>query len=298
MSRERVLIAKSWTVVVIIALIIISALLINIKFPSWNTTSNRVIAAPIGSQYFLAYPPPYPAPFTFLPYVIKAPPQGIYGIVTYNGNPAVGVPITLRFYNGSSWSTSAETSTSEDGIFVFTNIPSLGGGQKYYVRYINTDNSAFLWYWETKEITSFTQGESLHIGDFDIADVTLSNPPGGSTSGFPSTFSWNRRDGSPADSYELNIGDLTDYDPYFYSQPPLGYVNSYTLQTLPPNFKYGTAYLWFIAIYSPDGGYGESYYARYVSFQSGGYPTEGISQEKSIITSQAKSNPRIHESTK
>ena len=61
----------------------------------------------------------------------------ISGRVLYNGSPAGGVGLEMRFYNGSAWSTQASTTTAGNGTYQFTNLPSLSSGQSYYVRYLN-----------------------------------------------------------------------------------------------------------------------------------------------------------------
>ena len=110
----------------------------------------------------------------------------------------------------------------------------------------------------------------MAIGNFDIADIPLVSPSSGATVGLPQTFQWTRRTASPTDSYELNLYDYVDFNPWWWTAPPLGYVNSYTLNSLPTGFTSGTTYAWYVAAYSPDGGYGESYYSYQVTFSGGG----------------------------
>jgi hypothetical protein len=86
----------------------------------------------------------------------------------------------------------------------------------------------------------------------------------------PYTFQWTRRPASPSDTYEFDLYDPADGDPYFYTDPPLGYVGSYTLSGLPARFRRGTQYAWEVWVYSPDGGYGISYDTRLVTFSSAG----------------------------
>jgi hypothetical protein len=191
--------------------------------------------------------------------------------VALNGSPIVGVSLDLRFYDGSAWSTSATTTTDSAGHFTFQNAPSLGPGQKYYVLYQNTAGTAGrLWVWGTRALTSYTAGSSEEFGNFDIADIPLVAPPNDTTVALPYTFQWTPRPATPSDTYELDIYDPTDLVPYFYTNPPLGYVGSYTLSKLPAGFKLWVKYLWEIWVYSPDGGYGISYEARLVTFQNKG----------------------------
>ncbi|MGB4868478.1 MAG: hypothetical protein WBP47_00450, partial [Candidatus Promineifilaceae bacterium] len=86
----------------------------------------------------------------------------------------------------------------------------------------------------------------------------------------PYTFHWTPRPASTTDSYEFNLFDYDDNDPYFYTDPPLGYVGAFTLLSLPPGFAPGVYYVWDIWVYCPDGGYGISYWSYYVRFSTTG----------------------------
>ncbi|HSQ18140.1 MAG TPA: VCBS domain-containing protein [Anaerolineales bacterium] len=197
--------------------------------------------------------------------IMVAPPD-LYGFVTENGNPVAGVPIVLRFYDGASWSTLATSWTDAHGQYVFNNLASLTAGQVYYARYTNETNPVRLYTWMTREVTSFTGSSSMNIGNFDIANIELLAPAPGAEVPLSCTFRWDARLASLGDSYEFNLFDPTDGVPYFYTAPPLGYVDSYTLYNLPSGFAFETDYVWDMWVYSPDGGTGISYWAYYVSF--------------------------------
>ncbi len=214
----------------------------------------------------------------FLPLVTK-PRPGISGRVTINGASAAGVSLELRFFNGASWSTRATTTTGSDGGYSFTGVPGLSAGQRYYVLYRNTGGTpGRLWVWGTRVLTSYTAGDSVGIGDFDIADIALVSPAAGATVALPYTFQWTRRPATPSDSYEFDLYDYPDGDPYFYTDPPLGYVSAYTLNGLPSGFSTGVQYAWDIWVYSPDGGYGISYWSYYVTFSNTGMSFTGAMQ--------------------
>ena len=200
----------------------------------------------------------------YLPLVVLPP--DIYGLVTENGVPAAGIPLALRFFDGAAWSTLATTVTNDAGKYAFTNLPSLAPGQVYYVRYLNETNPTRLGVWMTREVTSFTGSSSVNIGNFDIANIELLLPFPGDEVSLPYTFQWSARLASLADSYEFNLFDPVDGNPYFYTAPPLGYVSSYALRDLPSGFEYGVDYAWDIWVYSPEGGTGVSYWAYIVSF--------------------------------
>lgn len=209
----------------------------------------------------------------FMPALHYAQPTpGINGRVTENGSPAGGVPLDLRFYNGSEWSTKASTTTDANGVFSFTGSPSLGANQRYYVLFLNQDNPNRLYVWGSRDLTSYNGGAAIHIGDFDVANVEMLSPAPGATVGMPATFTWERRTATPNDSYEFNLYDYDDGAPYFYTAPPLGYVGSYVLGELPPGFSPGVPYVWNMWVYGDEGleSFGISYWLYYVAFSGGG----------------------------
>lgn len=202
------------------------------------------------------------------------PPLGsaISGQVAYQGLPIAGITLALQFYDGSSWSTVLTTTTQSDGSYLFEEVPSLVSGQRYYVRYDNgegvgADNPDYLAYWHSFYITS-TVGASEAGGDFDIANVPLVSPADGVTVTLPYTFQWTPRTATLSDSYELNLYDPTDGNPWWRTDPPLGYVSDYTMDGLPTGFITDTQYAWDVWLYGPDGGFGQSYQSYSVTFES------------------------------
>lgn len=206
----------------------------------------------------------------YLPLVLKPCSTGICGRVTLNGAPVSNVYLELRFFNGSQWSTLMTTLTDSNGNYAFTGVPSLRPGQRYFVRYYNFAGIlGRLRVWGTRELTSYTEGMAVHIGDFDIADVPLVAPFGNVTVSLPYTFQWTPRPAAPSDSYSLAIYDPTDMDPYAYTNP-LGYVGNVNVTHLPPGFSPGVQYRWEVLIWSPDGGVGISREARNITFSNVG----------------------------
>jgi len=211
-------------------------------------------------------------PQAYIPLVQSNDPLGIHGYVTDNGSPAGSVDLDLRFFNGAVWSTRASTTTEPDGRFRFLDIAKLNPGQAYYVRFLNDNDTSHLTTWHTAVIQSYLAGTNVHIGDFDIKDIVFTSPAPGANVSVPRTFTWQKRNASPTDSYEYNLYDFNDGDPWFWTVPPLGFVGSYTLQSLPPGFQTGFLYAWFLWVYDGLGGYGISYWAWGVSFTNTGSP--------------------------
>jgi hypothetical protein len=206
----------------------------------------------------------------FLPMVSKNfALSGIAGVVTNNGVPIGGVSLQLRFFNGSSWSIIGGATTDTNGYFFFANIPGLGPLQRYYVLYWNSGTAGHLSFWRTRTLTYYSAGGYVEIGRFDIADITLTTPSPGATVALPYTFQWNPRPATPSDSYEFDLFDPTTGSPWWYTSP-LGYAGSYMLTGLPSGFSVGTPYCWVPGVYSPDGGFGMSYYCYFVRFSNSG----------------------------
>ncbi len=227
-----------------------------------------------------------PAAQNFMPVFSSTPPRHIFGQVTLNGGPAAGESLELRFYDGADYSTVATTSTGPDGGYEFTGVPSLAPGQSYYVRYRNhTNTPGRLWVWGANPLTVYAAGSSARGGDFDIADIALISPPDWVSLALPRFFNWTPRPATPSDSYELDIYDPSDGDPYFFTDK-LGYVDGFNVTGLPDGLEGGVEYVWEVWVYSPDGGYGISFESRRVTFYS------TVSNNSALLVSQpSQSDP-------
>lgn len=180
-------------------------------------------------------------------------------------------------YENSAISTIMTTTTAADGAYTFIGAPSLTAGQWYYVGYTNSGlDPTRLFSWSTRTLTSYTAGSDVNIGNFDIAAISLVAPGNGATVSLPATFQWTPRPGSSSDSYEVELYDPVDFDPFWITYPYLGYVGSYTLNSLPTGFSTGAQYVWNIAVNSADGGFGSPLTSsqRYVTFSSTGFSSD------------------------
>jgi len=172
----------------------------------------------------------------YLPKVSKpAPSKGIFGKVTYNGQPMYYATVTLRMYRGDTWGGLAYTHTDKDGNYAFKNMPGLHEGEAYGVWFENSHNSDYLSLWSTPLIKSYETASEEDMGVFDIANISLTTPVSGANVALPYSFQWNVRPNSPIDSYQFNLFDPNDGYPDVFTSP-LGYVNSFTMTSLPPEF--------------------------------------------------------------
>jgi hypothetical protein len=208
---------------------------------------------------------------THLPFVATQPGGlGIYGRITESGVPVPGVSISLRRHDGNDWTTAATVITDDKAEYHFLDMPALLPGHIYNVLYVNPENNPDrVISWIGYFITGYTAGADIFGGDIDLADAQPVTPTAGMTVTLPATFTWQPRS-IPTDSYEFELF-AEGGTPYFYSNPALGYTNSYTLTSLPPGFQYDTEYLWSLVIYGPDGGgetghYGFSNWANGITF--------------------------------
>jgi subtilisin family serine protease len=202
-------------------------------------------------------------------------PQGIYGRVTYNDGPGAGIKLTLRKYNDSKEVTVATTYADNSGRYRFENIPTLESGYRYYVRFgPNTDNDHFVAIWYGPDITSYQAGSAVSGGDFDIANTLQISPDNRSTHTLPVTFTWHKRP-HQTDTYKFELFDNSTKKSW--ASANLGYINSFTLDTLPSDVNLNQAYGWDAIIFEGTGGssYGYTYYYRLITFQASGVMQTG-----------------------
>ncbi len=195
----------------------------------------------------------------------------INGVVTHRGSPAAGVELTLRHHDGEEWSTAATTTTRTDGRYEFRGISPLDGGERYYVRFgPNRDDTDRLYVWHAADITALAAGQSVGGGDFDIGNVELLAPTGGTTAGLPATFVWRLR-GVATDSYRWMLYDDATESQWGTSE--LGHVDRFELRDLPDSVHFDEEYAWHVRVHSGPDSYGVSYYQRNVTFTSRNVPT-------------------------
>jgi hypothetical protein len=199
------------------------------------------------------------------------PTATISGRVTHRGSAIPGIYLSLWFYDGLSPTLAFTTATQGDGTYEFADVPEVISDQWYRVSYENgsggnADNPDCLASWDSFVITS-TGGATVAGGDFDIADVSLVTPATGLTVTLPYTFRWAPRSATPSDDYAYSLYDPTDHDPWWRTNPPLGYTGEHTLEALPPGFGAGAQYAWNVWVFASDGGHGVSYQSRLVTFE-------------------------------
>ncbi|OGO41019.1 MAG: hypothetical protein A2Z04_01945 [Chloroflexi bacterium RBG_16_57_9] len=207
---------------------------------------------------------------SYLPLFVRSfPPftSGIYGRVTYKGKGVGNIKLDLRYYDGQAWLKDPvkETLTRSDGLYLFDGINSLGEKKYYHVRFGPSNDIRFVYVWTTRDLATYTQGELAHGGDFDIADIELTDPEPGGTLALPVTFKWLPRDIGD-EVYQVWMIDAQSRFAWS-SEPPVA-GDSYTLSTLPNNINVGQPYRWYIVAYSAYAGYGESLYYRDITFIS------------------------------
>ncbi len=234
---------KSIAITLIITIVALSGLYSVSASEGQSTEQDLVLTTVTGSQ----------TTKVFLPLILKNFPKTLNGTVTDKGIPVAGTQILLRYYNGSTWSTYSSTLTDSYGKYQFRTLPTLSAGHKYRVRWKNTvANSNLLWVWYCDDINSSTIYPNAYQCDFDIENIELISPGSGLTISLPYTFSWKKRT-LTSDDYEFNLEDMSDYDPWWWTDPPLGYVSSYNLNSLPSGFTPGVQYGWYVAVYGSNG---------------------------------------------
>jgi hypothetical protein len=191
--------------------------------------------------------------------------SGIHGCVTEDGVPVHGVEVKLCNWLPGGICESLGTTNTNNGYFSFTGKPS-STGNPYRVIFENPSNPNRLSGFWSIRLYDYTAGSTTFIGDFDIKNISLNLPGNNVVTSLPATFDWDSRTNTQWDDYEFNLFDPSDGDPWFWTVPPLGYDDDYSLEELPPGFSPGTWYAWDVWIWDLWGGIGESYEARWVGF--------------------------------
>jgi hypothetical protein len=197
---------------------------------------------------------------------------GISGKITANGLETAGVALVLRMYDSGGETSVLTTTTSADGSYLFSPVPTLPGGKVYYVRFgPNETNPTYVGMWYGRDVLGYVAGQAVPGGDYDIGNITLQSPASGATRPLPATFGWALRS-VPSDGYQWVMtaqGASTAW-----SSEQLGYVSQYTLPSLPSGALFGTPYYWFM--FAWDGSrnsFGFSYYTRQVTLAPAQTPT-------------------------
>ena len=250
------------------------------NFPrSLQATSNPSLSANL-----VASPAPQ-VPRAFFPLVfLTREGSGIFGFVTQHGLPAKNVFLYLRKIDGNTLSVAGTTSTDANGYYQFLDAGSLTAGQYYQVVYdgynpLEVTPGRLAW-WKTKLISSYSSGQKVNIGNFDIADIALIAPVKGDPMPLPVTFQWIRRTLTINDSYHLKIelyvpASVPPAPPtpamYIekYTSSSLGYVSSFSF--LPADWQssmeYGVAYTWFVVVEAPDSASGANHDLQRITFK-------------------------------
>ena len=214
----------------------------------------------------------------FLPIVVR-PPGMLYGIITEYGLPAADVNISLvrcltwsvspggQWYCGTSETYGA--TTDRRGWYAFVDMPTLEISpgeilaQTYQANWTNaTSAPGRLARWSSRTIDSYTQGDDVNLGNFDIGGIALLTPTTGSDVHFPVTFQWIPRHNVPTDNYDVCVFGgkiIPKFDPGDYiCLGPYAYTNQITMSDPFDGVDYGYGYNWYVSAPDDTGGVGYS----------------------------------------
>jgi N-acetylneuraminic acid mutarotase len=172
--------------------------------------------------------------------------NSIYGHATQSQAAVSGVRIDLDYFSasGSSWSTRAYVSTDSSGKYDFVDQPALASGDIYNAAYYNKEgNNTRLGYCQKAYMTSYAGG-TVWGGDFELQNVVMQSPGGGSSISPPYTFCWTSR-GIAGDNYYLRLWDSSGSGEYWYDA---GANTCYTLNSLPSGWACGVSYYWGVGV--------------------------------------------------
>ncbi len=210
------------------------------------------------------------------------PPTGtLSGQVTQTGvTGALSDTLLLLTYKpaGGSLQLVDLTFPAPNGAYSFNNLDTVTTGDYYSIWYLNDGlNSNRMSLWLKSPINSVSQSNI----NFDIKDVTLTNPAHEAEATFPVTFQWASR--QPGDTYYLCIYNMDDLSEACTTQAISSTsltVNATDLQGVSGfTFGYGRRYGWYLLVSGANSsGAGFSYSARAVTF---------------VTTSSSKLNPQV-----
>jgi hypothetical protein len=204
----------------------------------------------------------------YLPFVMNKSDR-YTGKITDNGVPVANQTVELMYDDGSGWSSIDSQITNLAGSYSFTNLPVPTAGRRFYVVWLNNfHNPNYLAGYYCDTIDLYNIINSPLSCDINIHNIALLSPEDDASVNLPSTFEWMPRP-TTSDSYEFDIEDLADQDPWWWTAPPLGYTNTYELTSLPEGFQEGQVYGWYMGVFGTNG-LGFSYNYKNVTFLSSG----------------------------
>ncbi|MCB0215587.1 MAG: hypothetical protein KDH92_03045 [Chloroflexi bacterium] len=173
----------------------------------------------------------------------------------------------------------ARTAIDADGAFGFrVPVPPPDGGfyQVVWLNEVAGSGSVFsgadLWMgaYYSPELRSLNEGDAVDLGRIEIADIVILSPTNGTGfQGLPWTFQWELRKAEMGDyrwAYcEAPCQTVAERErDTIFTSPSLGRTPEYVMNQHPPGTKIGIEfkYRWYIWVDYPNGGHGESYYAR------------------------------------
>lgn len=209
---------------------------------------------------------PTPQP-TALPTPVNptpVPPRGIHGRVFYQGAGMAGIQVQLEVCGVTSCTVKARTTTTATGDYNFPAAPSASGIGGYHVTYRNGVDGGnhvdarYLQVWQSFLIGDYHYGERVAGGDFEIADLVTTQPADQATVAVPATFQWQSR-AVAGETYQWLLDGIADFGAC--DQPTPTTAISYTFTDLLctfPDVPTATPLTWSVALYSVDGGEGQS----------------------------------------
>jgi hypothetical protein len=196
---------------------------------------------------------------------------GIWGNLTFGGQPVADVEVGLYRSSATAFEAVAVALTSASGRYGFASVPTLGPESLYVVGYVNADGSADrLEVAVGKLIESYASGALRHGGDIDVRNVALGGPNGVDRRRLPVSFTWATR-GVMGDRYLLHLfgaDNRPDVGVYPEWTDYTGVTGGRRVVASPlPGFEPDKPYFWDVYVYR-DGTLGLSNQTYRVAFDA------------------------------
>ncbi len=204
---------------------------------------------------------------------VPVPRPGLWGTVTYNGDPVEGILVQLRrctvVVSGCvNWVMLDAATTQRDGSYSFTAVDAADSRTALYVFFDNARRDRnYLNFWRGTNVVGYDGRATVAASAFDIANIFLLDPAPGARLPNPVTFRWQPR-ANRADNYCVMFLDTSPNLNPLVPCVTLGYGGVAALD-VEGVIAFDTPYNWTMWVENAGQGYGEGFFYRPITIMRG-----------------------------